>query len=98
MFLGINIDLIPTQIRKKELRTFRSLKIEGEEFEFSGGFTELHNKVYENILAGNGFGLDDARQSIEITQEIRDSKPIGLKGEYHPFAKKEISNHPFKNY
>ena len=84
------------KIKNNGLRTYRSLKIEGEEFEFSGGFTELHNKVYENILSGNGFGLDDARQSIVITQQIRDSKPIGLKGEYHPFAKKQISKHPFK--
>ena len=95
-FLGINHELIPEKIKNNGLRTYRSLKIEGDEFEFSGGFTELHNKVYENILSGNGFGLDDARQSIEITQQIRDSKPIGLKGEYHPFAKKQMSKHPFK--
>ena len=95
-FLGINYELIPDKIKNNGLRTYRSLKIEGEEFEFSGGFTELHNKVYENILSGNGFGLDDAHQSIEITQQIRDSKPIGLKGEYHPYAKKQMSKHPFK--
>ena len=95
-FLAINDELIPEKIKNNGFRTYRSLKIEGEEFEFSGGFTELHNKVYENILSGNGFGLDDARQSIVITQQIRDSKPIGLKGDYHPFAKKQMSKHPFK--
>ena len=57
----------------------------------------MYNKVYENILSGNGFGLDDAHQSIEITQQIRDSKLIGLKG-YHPYAKKQMSKHPFKFY
>ncbi len=97
-FLGINYELIPEEIKNKGLRTYRSLKIEGQEFEFSGGFTELHNKVYENILKGDGFGLEDARQSIEITQQIRESKPIGLKGDYHPLANKRVTKHPFKKY
>ena len=85
------------KIKEKGQRTYRSITIEGEELEFSGGFTDLHTRVYEGIIAGKGFGLEDARQAIEIVHEIRNTKPIGLKGEYHPLAKKRITNHPFKN-
>jgi len=95
-FLSINYDLIPQEIKAKGQRTYRSISIEGEELEFSGGFTDLHTKVYEGVLEGNGYGLEDARQAIEIVHTIRNSKPIGLKGEFHPFAKKKLTNHPFK--
>ena len=95
-FLSINYDLIPQEIKAKGQRTYRSISIEDEELEFSGGFTDLHTKVYEGVLEGNGYGLEDARQAIEIVHTIRNSKPIGLKGEFHPFAKKKLTNHPFK--
>tara|TARA_Y100001933_G_C18895149_1_gene520061 strand:+ start:100 stop:1083 length:984 start_codon:yes stop_codon:yes gene_type:complete len=94
-FLSINYDLLPNDIKKKGQRTYRSIKIQNKEFEFSGGFNDLHTKVYENILKGDGFGLDDVRQSIEIVNQIRNSQPIGLKGDFHPFAKKDLSTHPF---
>ena len=95
-FLSINYDVLPCDIKLKGQRTYRSITIEGEELEFSGGFTDLHTKVYEGILQGNGYGLEDARQAIEIVHQIRNCKPIGLKGDFHPFAKKELVNHPFK--
>ena len=94
-FLSINFEVLPQEIKSKGQRTFRSITIEGEELDFSEGFTDLHTRVYEGILSGNGFGLEDARQAIEIVSTIRNSKPIGLKGEYHPFAKKELVKHPF---
>jgi UDP-N-acetyl-2-amino-2-deoxyglucuronate dehydrogenase len=94
-FLSINYTVLPEEVKAKGQRTFRSIKIEGEELEFSGGFTDLHTKVYEDIIAGNGYGLADARQAIEIVHSIRNSKPIGLIGEYHPLAKKELTKHPF---
>lgn len=94
-FLSINYDVLPLEIKNKGQRTYRSITIEGEELEFSGGFTDLHTRVYEDILTGKGYGLDDARESIEIVHNIRNASPIGLKGEYHPFAKKELSKHPF---
>lgn len=95
-FLSINYDVLPQEIKAKGQRTYRSITIEGEELEFSGGFTDLHTRVYEEILKGNGYGLQDARQAIEIVHNIRTQSPIGLKGEYHPFAKKTMSKHPFK--
>lgn len=94
-FLSINSDMLPADIVDKGQRTYRSIQIEGEELEFSGGFTDLHTKVYKDILDGKGYGLSAARQAIEIVHEIRNSNPIGLKGEYHPLAKKEFTNHPF---
>mgnify|MGYP001261048791 FL=1 len=94
-FLSINYDVLPSEIKVKGQRTFRSIKVEGEELEFSGGFTDLHTKVYKGVLEGNGYGLEDARQAIEIVHNIRTSEPIGLKGEYHPLAIKDSSNHPF---
>ena len=75
--------------------TYRSITIEGEEIEFSGGFTDLHNRVYEGILEGDGFGLEDARQAIEIVHDIRTQQPIGLQGDYHPLANVRLSKHPF---
>ena len=95
-FLSINYDVLPEEIKKKGQRTYRSITIEGEELEFSGGFTDLHTKVYKDVINGTGYGLNDARQAIEIVHDIRNSEPIGLKGEYHPFAKIPLANHPFK--
>lgn len=95
-FLSINYDVLPEEIKNKGQRTYRSITIEGEELEFSGGFTDLHTRVYEGIMDGRGYGLQDARQAIEIVHEIRNASPIGLKGEYHPFAKKELAKHPFQ--
>jgi UDP-N-acetyl-2-amino-2-deoxyglucuronate dehydrogenase len=95
-FLSINEDVLPKEILQKGQRTYRSITIEGEELEFSDGFTDLHTHSYQHILDGNGYGIDDARQAIEIVHNIRNNEPIGLKGEYHPFAKKTLADHPFK--
>lgn len=73
-FLSINIEHVPAELRNAGKRTYRSLTMEGEEIEFSEGFTDLHTKTYEEILKGNGFGLTDARPSIEIVHKIRNSK------------------------
>jgi len=96
-FLSINYDTLPDQIKEKGQRTYRSLTIDGEEIEFSNGFTELHTKSYTDILEGGGFRISEAKKAIEIVHEIRHKTPVGLKGEYHPFAKKEIGKHPFFN-
>jgi UDP-N-acetyl-2-amino-2-deoxyglucuronate dehydrogenase len=95
-FLSINYDVLPDEIKAKGQRTFRSITIEGEELEFSAGFTDLHTRVYEGVIDGKGYGLEDARQAIEIVHEIRNAKPIGLKGDYHPLVKHKLSTHPFK--
>ncbi len=94
-FLSINYDTLPEEIKAKGQRTYRSVTIDSEEIEFSKGFTELHTRSYENILGGTGYGVKASRQAIEIVHDIRKSEPKGLVGEYHPFCKKELSNHPF---
>ena len=94
-FLSIDYETIPQEIREAGQRTYRSITVDNEEIEFSGGFTELHTKSYKDIIAGNGFGLTDARQSIEIVQKIRNSELTPLIGDYHPFAKNTLTKHPF---
>jgi UDP-N-acetyl-2-amino-2-deoxyglucuronate dehydrogenase len=87
-FLSLDYNDIPKETKEKGQRTFRSIIIEGEELEFSEGFTELHTATYRDIIAGNGFGLDDARQSVITAYDIRNARPIGLQGNYHPILKK----------
>jgi UDP-N-acetyl-2-amino-2-deoxyglucuronate dehydrogenase len=71
--LSINFDRIPDEVKAKGKRTYRSLTMDGEEIEFSDGFTELHTKSYEGILSGNGFGLIDAKPSIQLVHQIRNA-------------------------
>lgn len=85
-FLSINEKDLPSEVRMRRQRTFRSIKIENEEIEFSSGFTDLHTESYREILKGNGFGLADAKPSIEIVHDIR-NKEVVLKGERHPFIR-----------
>jgi UDP-N-acetyl-2-amino-2-deoxyglucuronate dehydrogenase len=87
-FLSLDADLLPDNIKRTDQRTYRSITVEGEEIEFSGGFTDLHTQSYERILDGKGFTIEDARTSIEIVYKIRNASPIGLQGEYHPLVKK----------
>lgn len=94
-FLSINAECLPPNAVQGEKRTYRTLSIDGEEFEFSQGFTELHTECYRQILAGQGFRISEARPCIEIVSEIRNAKPIGLTGDYHPMAKLPLSPHPF---
>lgn len=86
-FLSLDYNDIPDQVKKTGKRTFRSIIVDGEEVEFSEGFTELHNETYRETLAGRGFGLDKAKQSVEIAYTIRNSKPLGMKGDFHPILK-----------
>ena len=72
--LSLDINDIPKKIRETGQRTYRSIKIEGKDIEFSGGFTDLHTVAYQNILEGKGFGLEDARNSINIVHRIRNTR------------------------
>jgi UDP-N-acetyl-2-amino-2-deoxyglucuronate dehydrogenase len=94
-FLSINYDTVPSEVKESGKRTFRELSLDGDSFEFSDGFTELHTESYKNILNGNGFSLMEAKTAIEIVHGIRTIDPIGPKGDYHPFAKLPLSKHPF---
>ena len=76
-FMSLDYDSVPREQQKKGLRTFRSITVDGKEIEFSGGFTDLHTQSYQEILKGNGFGLDEARKSIQVVYTIRNSKQVG---------------------
>lgn len=89
-FLSVNYDYIPNEIKASGQRTFRSITVDNQELEFSGGFTDLHTRSYEEILKGNGFGLEEAYGSIRTVSTIRNLDAIGLKGDYHPFCKKVL--------
>lgn len=87
-FLSIDYNDVPAEIQAKGQRTFRSITVEGKEIEFSGGFTDLHTESYKKILSGKGFGLEHSRPSIQTVYAIRNTNPIGRRGDYHPFMKK----------
>jgi UDP-N-acetyl-2-amino-2-deoxyglucuronate dehydrogenase len=87
-FLSLDREDCPENVKERGVRTYRSLTVENEEIEFSEGFTDLHTQSYRELLAGNGFGMEEARTSVEIAHEIRNSHPIGIKGDYHPLLKK----------
>ena len=94
-FLSINEETLPENIKLNGQRTYRSIKIGGEELEFSNGFSDLHTVSYEHILNGKGYTVQDTKQAIEIVFKIRNINPVGLKGEFHPFAAKAQEQHPF---
>mgnify|MGYP001107948551 CR=1 FL=1 len=88
--LSIDENMLPDDIKAKGQRTFRSIKLENQEIEFSDGFTDLHTESYKHILSGNGFGLQDARNSINMVFDIRNASPTGINGEFHPLLKKSF--------
>jgi UDP-N-acetyl-2-amino-2-deoxyglucuronate dehydrogenase len=88
--LSLDYNMIPEKVMVTGQRTYRSILIDGEEIEFSGGFTELHTESYKKILDGQGFGIEDARPSIDTVFNIRNAQPVGKKGDYHPFLTKLI--------
>ena len=94
-FLSINYKNIPDTIKATGARTYRSITVDGKEIEFSGGFTDLHTRSYEQILDGNGFSLNEAGNAIQVVFDIRNQKAIGLKGDYHPLAALPLTPHPF---
>lgn len=84
-FLSVDVADVPKSVRASGQRTYRSITVDGDEIEFSGGFTDLHIRSYEEILAGRGFGLEQNRVAIETVADIRNTTPLGLVGDYHPF-------------
>ena len=82
-FLSLDFNLLPNEVKVNGQRTYRSITIDSEEIEFSGGFADLHTESYKRIIEGNGLSADDARPSIQTAYEIRNAKPVGLKGDYH---------------
>lgn len=84
-FLSLDVMDVPEAVRATGQRTYRSITANGEEIEFSGGFTDLHTRSYEEVLAGRGFGLEENRVAIETVSHIRTAPIEANRGERHPF-------------
>jgi UDP-N-acetyl-2-amino-2-deoxyglucuronate dehydrogenase len=84
-FLSVDEKTLPDDVKESGQRTYRSITVDGEEVEFSKGFTNLHTLSYQEIVKGNGFGLSEARASVETAYAIRNTKPSLMRGEQHPF-------------
>lgn len=85
-FMSIDFSDVPAALRAEGQRTYRSITVDGEEIEFSEGFTDLHTRSYEEILAGRGFGLEENRAAIEAVSSIRNTELSPLTGDVHPFV------------
>lgn len=96
-FLSINADTLPEQATAKGARTYRSITVDGQEIEFSEGFTDLHTVSYQAIIDGQGFGLDDAATAVQIVHDIRNARPVGLHSTLHELAKLPLAPHPFSS-
>lgn len=86
-FLSIDRNDLPEKAVESGQTTYRSITIDNKEIEFSGGFTDLHTVSYREILDGRGFGISEARNSIEIVHKIR-NQSVENRGAYHSFLKK----------
>ena len=87
-FLSVDKNDLPEQAKANNKTTYRSITVDGKEIEFSEGFTDLHTKVYEETLAGRGFGIKEARPSVQLTHDIRQSPISPIDTLAHPFLRK----------
>lgn len=90
-YLSIDKTDLPAEIVAKGQPTYRSITVDGEEIEFSGGFTDLHTRVYENTLEGNGFSTEMARPAIEVVHRISSAEISSNIRHGHPFLMEKIS-------
>lgn len=86
-FLSLDRNDLPVAPEPGKPMTYRSITVDGEEIEFSGGFSDLHTESYRKALAGEGFTTQDVLTSVKVVSDIRNAEAIGLKGDYHPMLK-----------
>lgn len=91
-FLSVDANDLPENVKGKKT-TYRSIKVDGEEVEFSEGFTDLHIRSYEDIITGRGFGIETVRPSIEVVSAFRSQQPDFRRGERHPLVEKHRHEH-----
>lgn len=85
-FLSTDEQDLPSRVRSEGGFAYRSMTFDGEEIEFSKGFTDLHTRVYEDILGGGGFGLKDARPAITLAHSINHAPVVSARTDAHPFV------------
>ncbi len=86
-YLSIDKNDLPIEATAKQISTYRSITVDNHDFEFSGGFTDLHTESYRKIIEGKGYGITDARNSIEIAHLIRNQNISAITSDAHPFIK-----------
>ena len=96
-FLSVDVADLPSSPEPGGPLTYRSMTVDGSEVEFSTGFTDLHTRVYEATLAGEGCGLDDARPSIEVVHGIREAAPVPGGERAHPFVERAQATTPARS-
>jgi len=90
-YLSVDRSDLPSSAARQGKPAYRSITIDGEELEFSSGFTDLHTLIYQHILSGDGFGLDHAMPSISLVSELRNSNPVPREnGTVHPMLKSKL--------
>lgn len=85
-FLSLDVNDVPQAERARGKRTYRAVVADGEDVEFSDGFTELHTRIYEEVLAGRGFGVEENRVAIETVATLRHAVPVTGGDRTHPFV------------
>ena len=85
-FLSLDVNDVPESERLQGKRTYRALSANGSQIEFSDGFTDLHTRSYEEILAGRGFGLEENRVAVSTVAHIRSAAISKISDQMHPFA------------
>lgn len=88
-YLSIDKNDLPLEAVENQITTYRSITVDNSEFEFSGGFTDLHTVSYQNIIEGRGYGITDAKNSIEIAHLIRNQEISSNKTDKHPMLSNE---------
>lgn len=89
-FLSIDSNHLPENAVRGEKLTYRSIDVDGEELEFSGGFTDLHTASYRNILEGRGFGIAENLAAIQVVEEMRSSVICTSPTAEHPLLEKVL--------
>lgn len=88
-FMSLDVKDVPTQALAAGQRTYRSITVDGEEIEFSGGFTDLHTRSYKEILFGRGFGLEENRVAIQTVADIREAGMSVAGNNAHPLVRRQ---------
>ena len=87
-FLSVDVQDLPFDAVPGKISTYRSIEVDGQEVEFSGGFADLHTRVYERTLAGEGFGIEEARASVELAYTLQNAPVTPLGDLAHPYLLK----------
>ncbi len=93
-FLSIDADDLPQHCRDAGRHAFRSMTIDGQETEFSQGFTDLHTEVYRRTIAGRGLGITEARPGIELVYGISRDRVVSAGEDAHPQVERALKKEP----